>query len=195
MADGRTIGHPAQSREVVGRIRYVARFAQPFTMGVPNTAHVVRFYEFLKRRAERGDPIEVYVFNNTGRIVAKYRWVERRFGDRVLEVPEPVLVERDGIPRPVGGTRPTIEETELFILQAARGAVEYRPHPVWGERMLVPAHIPGIREERLRELDPTTYLDMSEFRRLLRAQVKVSKYYLDRNCPGLPREIYTAMDF
>ena len=195
LADGRTIGHPAQAKEVVGRIRYVARFAQPFTMGVPNTAHVVRFYEYLKKRIEAGDPIDVYVFNNTGRIIAKYYWTEKKFGDKVLEVPEPVLVEKDGRPRPVGGERPTIEETELFILQAVRGAVKYRPHPVWGERMLVPAEVPGIPADRLKQLDPTTYLSMEEFKRLLKAQVEVSKYWLDKNCPGLPDEIYHAMDF
>ena len=195
LADGRTIGHPAQSREVVGRIRYVARFAQPFTMGVSNTDHVVRFYEYLKRRKERGDPIDVYLFNNTGRIIAKYRWTEVKLGDRVVEAPEPILVEKDGVPKAVGGERPTIEETELFILQAARGAVRYKPHPVWGEKVLVPVEVPGIGEERLKQLDPTSYLDMSEFRRLLRAQIEVSKYWLDKNCPGLPREIYEAMDF
>jgi len=195
LADGRTIGHPAQSREVVGRIRYVARFAQPFTMGVSNTDHVVRFYEYLKRRKERGDPIDVYLFNNTGRIIAKYRWTEVKLGDRVIEAPEPILVEKDGVPKAVGGERPTIEETELFILQAARGAVRYKPHPVWGEKVLVPVEVPGIEEERLEQLDPTSYLDISEFRRLLRAQIEVSKYWLDKNCPGLPREIYEAMDF
>jgi len=195
LADGRTIGHPAQSREVVGRIRYVARFAQPFTMGVSNTDHVVRFYEYLKRRKERGDPIDVYLFNNTGRIIAKYRWTEVKLGDRVVEAPEPILVEKDGVPKAVGGERPTIEETELFILQAVRGAVRYKPHPVWGEKVLVPVEVPGIGEERLKQLDPTSYLDMSEFRRLLRAQIEVSKYWLDKNCPGLPREIYEAMDF
>jgi len=195
LADGRTIGHPAQSREVVGRIRYVARFAQPFTMGVSNTDHVVRFYEYLKRRKERGDPIDVYLFNNTGRIIAKYRWTEVKLGDRVIEAPEPILVEKDGVPKAVGGERPTIEETELFILQAVRGAVRYKPHPVWGEKVLVPVEVPGIGEERLKQLDPTSYLDMSEFRRLLRAQIEVSKYWLDKNCPGLPKEIYEAMDF
>ncbi len=195
LADGRTIGHPAQSKEVIGKIRYVARFAQPFTMGVSNTAHVVRFYEFLKRRAERGDPIQVYMFNNTGRIIAKYRWVERELDGRVLEVPEPILVEKNGVPKAVGGERPTIEETELFILQAVRGAVEYKPHPVWGDKVLIPKHVPGLSDERLSQLDPTSYLEMEEFRRLLKAQIEVSKYWLDRNCPNLPKEIYEAMDF
>jgi len=86
LADGRTIGHPAQSKEVVGRVRYVTRYAQPFTMGVTNTAHIVRFYELLVRRAKRGDPVEVYMFNTTGRMVAEYRWVEKKLGDKMFLV-------------------------------------------------------------------------------------------------------------
>lgn len=35
-------------------------------------------------------------------------------------VPEPILVEMNGIPKAMGGTRPTIEETELFLLQATK---------------------------------------------------------------------------
>lgn len=195
LADGRTIGHPAQAKEVVGRVRYVARYCAPFTMGVPNTAHVVRFYEYLKKRAEEGNPIEVYQFNTTGRIVAEYRWTKKRLGDREIEAPEPVLVEKDGIPRAVGGTRPSIEETELFLLQASRGAVKYRPHPAWGEKVLVPEEVPGIPRERLKELDPVSHVGLEEFLRLLRAQVEESKYYAAKNNPGLPEEILNAMDF
>lgn len=156
---------------------------------------MVRFYEFLKKRMEKGDPVEVYQFNTTGRIVAKYRWVEKSLGGKTIMAPEPVLVEVDGIPRPVGGESPTIEETELFILQATRGAVEYKPHPVWGEKVLVPVKVPGLSSERLKRLDPTTYLSMEEFKALLKAQVEESKYHLDRNVPGLPEEIRNAMDF
>jgi len=195
LADGRTLGHPAQAKEVVGKVRYVARYAQPFTMGVKNTDHVVRFYNYLKKRKEQGDPIEVYLFNTTGRIIAKYEWVEKEFDGKKIMVPEPILVEKDGIPKAVGGTRPTIEETELFLLQAVRGAVKYKPHPVWGEKVLVPAEVPGIKPERLRELEPTSYVSMEEFKNLLRAQIEESKYWLDKNCPGLPPEIYNAMDF
>ncbi len=197
-ADGRTIGHPAQSKEVIGRIRYVSRFCKPFTMGVSDTEHVIRFYNYLKKRKERGDPVEVYMLNTTGKIIAKYEWVEKKLGDRVLRVPEPILVEKDGIPKPVGGTRPTIEETELFLLQAVRGAIEWMPHPVWGEKVLIPKRIPGLSDSRLRELYPTSYLSMEEFKALLRAQIEVSKYWLDKNCPGLREkapEIYNAMDF
>lgn len=196
LADGRTIGHPAQSKEVIGRVRYVARYAQPFTMGVTNTAHVVRFYEMLVKRFEKGNPIEVYMFNTTGRIVAKYEWVEKKLGNNTIVAPEPILVKDErGIPRPVGGTNPTIEETELFLLQAVRGAVEYEPHPVWGERVLVPKNVPGISEDRLKQLKPTTYLSMEEFRALLKAQIEESKYWLDKNCPNLPKKIRNAMDF
>jgi len=195
LADGRTIGHPAQAKEVVGKLRFVARFALPFTMGVSSTEHVVRFYNLLRKRAKRGDPIEVYMFNTTGRIIAKYEWVEKKLGSRVLEVPEPILVIREGIPKAVGGERPTIEETELFILQAVRGAVKYKPHPVWGEKVLIPTEVPGISQDRLKRLDPTTYVSMEEFKRLLKAQIEESKYWLDKNCPNLPMEIYNAMDF
>ncbi len=195
LADGRTIGHPAQAKEVVGRVRFVARYAKPFTMGVRNTDHVVRFYEYLKRRKEQGNPVEVYACNTTGRIVAEYRWTKKKLGDREIEAPEPILVEVNGIPKARGGTRPSIEETELFLLQASRGAVKFRPHPVWGEKVLVPEEVPGISKERLRELDPTSYMDINEFKRLLKAQIEESKYYLNKDCPGLPKEIYTAMDF
>jgi len=42
-----------------------------------------------------------------------------------------VLVKDEkGVPKPVGGTNPTIEETELFLLQAVRETVDYEPHPV-----------------------------------------------------------------
>jgi len=195
LADGRTIGHPAQAKEVVGKVRYVARYALPFTMGVTSTEHVVRFYNYLKKRKEEGNPIEVYLFNTTGRIIAQYRWVEKKLGDKVIMAPEPVLVEVNGIPKPIGGERPTIEETELFLLQAVRGAVKYKPHPVWGEKVLVPKEVPGISQNRLKQLDPTSYLSMEEFKRLLKAQIEESKYWLDKNCPKLPKEIYNAMDF
>ncbi|MGC8933207.1 MAG: phosphoenolpyruvate carboxykinase (ATP) [Candidatus Methanodesulfokora sp.] len=194
LADGKTVGHPAQAKELVGKVRYVPRFSE-FTIGVPDSAHLVRFYEILRKRAERGDPVEVYVFVTTGRIGAKYKWVERKLDDRIIQVPEPVLVEQNGIPRPVGGAKPSIEEDELFILQSARGAVEYRPHPVWGDKVLVPSKVPGIAEERLRELDPTSHFTMEEFRELLKAEVEESKYWLKRNCPDLPEEIVRAMDF
>ena len=196
LACGRTIGHPAQSKDVVGRVRYVARYAQPFTVGVRDTDHVIRFYQYLLERVEAGDPIEVYQFNTTGRIVAEYRWVVKEFDGEKVEVPEPVLVKDEaGVPKAVGGTRPSIEETELFILQSVRGAVKYKPHPVYGDKVLIPVEVEGLSRERLEELMPTSHLSMDEFRALLKAQVRESKYWLDRNCPGLPPEIRNAADF
>ncbi|MCD6421593.1 MAG: phosphoenolpyruvate carboxykinase, partial [Thaumarchaeota archaeon] len=195
LADGRTIGHPAQARDAFGVV-FATRYCKPFTIGVPSTKHVLRFYEMLKKRIEKGDPIEVYQFNTTGRIIARYTWTRTRMGDEEIEVPQPIFKTRpDGFKEPVGGTSPTIEETELFILQAARGAVEYEPHPVWGEKVLIPVEVEGLSWERLRQLMPTTYLSMNEFKRLLKAQIRLSKYYLDQQCPGLPPEIYNAMDF
>ena len=40
-----------------------------------------------------------------------------------------------------------------------------------------------------------THVGLDEFRRLLKAQIEESKYWLDINCPGLPDEIKNAMDF
>ena len=97
--------------------------------------------------------------------------------------------------RPVGGTGPTIEETELFLFQAARGAVKYEPHPIWGEKVLVPVEVPGIPKERLKELNPFTYRSREEMEKALRAQIELSKYYLSKQCPGLLPEIEKAMDF
>ena len=194
LADGRTVGHPAQARELVGKVRFVPRYSE-FTIGVGDDAHVIRFYEFLKRWREEGRRVDVFQLNTTGRIVAKYRWVEMRLGDRTIMAPEPVLVERGGLLKPVGGERSTIEETELFLLQAARGAVKWRPHPVWGEKVLVPDEVPGITKERLRQLDPTTYLSMDEFKALLKAQIEISKHVLREKGLQLPDEIMNAMDF
>ena len=196
LAEGRTVGHPAQSREIAGQVRFVSRYCLPFTMGVKSTDHVVRFYSWLKKRREKGDPIEVYQLNTTGRIVAKYRWSERKLGDKVIRSPEPVLATTEnGVREAIGGTTPTIEETELFLLQAVRGAVEYKPHPIWGEKVLVPVKVEGLPDKRLKELDPFTYLPANEIRKLLKAQIEMSKYYLNQQCPNLPKEIYQAMDF
>ena len=197
-ADGRTIGHPAQSKDVVGKIRYVSRFCKPFTIGVRDTEHVIRFYKYLKARKEKGDPVDVFVLNTTGRIIAKYKWVEKKLGDKIIKVPEPILVEKNGIPKAVGGTRPSIEETELFLLQAIREAIEWEPHPVWGEKVLIPKSIPGLSDNRIKELYPATYLSYEEFKRLLKAQIEESKYWLEINCPRLKEklpEVFYSMDF
>lgn len=194
LADGRTIGHPAQSKDVIGRVRYVTRYAAPFTMGVTNTAHIVRLYNFIKKWMGDGRRIDIFQFNTTGRIVAEYEWVNEKLGEETVSVPRPKLENRDGIPTAVGGTRPTIEETELFLLQALRDNVKYRPHPLWGDKVLIPIEVPGIPSKRLKELMPTTYLPFSEFKDLLNAQIHESKIWLRRNCPGLPIEILDAMD-
>ncbi|RLI25266.1 phosphoenolpyruvate carboxykinase, partial [Candidatus Bathyarchaeota archaeon] len=111
-------------------------------------------------------------------------------------VPEPIFVlTPDGVKKPVGGTTPTVEETQLFLLQAVRGAVRYAPHPIWGEKVLVPVQVEGIPERRLRELNPLTYRSLDEMRNLLKAQIQLSRIYLEKHCPGLPEFILNAMDF
>ncbi|MEM3379849.1 MAG: phosphoenolpyruvate carboxykinase (ATP) [Fervidicoccaceae archaeon] len=194
LADGRTVGHAAQARELVGKVRFVPRYSE-FTIGVKDDVHVIRFYEFLKKWREKGHEVNIYQWNTTGRIVAKYRWVEKKLGDRTIMAPEPILQEVNGILKPVGGERPLIEETELFLLQAERGAVEWSPHPVWGEKVLVPKKVEGISEERLKQLSPLTYMSMEEFRALLKAQLEESKYNLSRLGLKLPPEIMNSMDF
>jgi phosphoenolpyruvate carboxykinase (ATP) len=195
LADGRTVGHPAQSRKGVGEERFVSRYCNPFTMGIGNAAHVNRFYQFLESRQGTSNPIEVYLINTTGRIGTKYEWVKKKLGEEEIDAPKTYFEEKDGRIRPVGGTGPTIEETELFLFQAARGAVKYEPHPIWGERVLVPIEVEGLPKERLEELNPFTYHSMDEMRKFLQAQIITSKYYLDKQCSGLADHIYRAMDF
>ncbi|MEM4292968.1 MAG: phosphoenolpyruvate carboxykinase (ATP) [Thermoplasmata archaeon] len=193
LADGRTIGHPAQSRVGVGQEKYESRYCLPFTMGATNAQHVTRFYEFLVARKD--EPVEVYLINTTGRVGAEYEWVEREIGDRKILIPTAKFEEKEGKKKPIGGTGPSIEETELFLFQAARGAVKYAPHPIFGEKVLVPVEVEGLTKERLKELDPFTYRTRDEMERLLRAQIELSKYYLSIQCPGLPEKILNAMDF
>ncbi|MCP8321839.1 MAG: phosphoenolpyruvate carboxykinase, partial [archaeon] len=129
-------------------------------------------------------------------IGSEYEWVEEKLGEKSYTMPRSKLkTGSNGIPKPIGGTSPTIEETELFLLQAAREAVEYEPHPIWGERVLVPIKVEGISKDRLRELNPFTYHFMKEIRELIKAQIIKSKYYLSIQCPGLPEEILNAMNF
>ncbi len=112
-----------------------------------------------------------------------------------MQIPKAKFVEVNGKLKPVGGTGPSIEETELFLFQAARGAVKYAPHPIFGDRVLVPIEVEGLSQERLSALNPFTYRTMEEMRALLRAQIELSKYYLSIQCPGLPEKILNAMDF
>ncbi len=195
LADGRTTGHPAQSLKDVGEEKYASRYCLPFTMGIGNAAHIQRFHGFLKEREGTDNPIEVYQINTTGQVGTSYQWVEIERGGKKLTVPKAIFEEKGGRKTPVGGTGPSIEETELFLFQAARGAVEYEPHPIWGEKVLVPVKVPGLSEKRLKELNPFTYRSLDEMKRLLRAQIEMSKYYLDSQCNGLDETILSAMDF
>ncbi len=195
LSDGRTTGHPAQSRKGVGEEKYESRYCLPFTIGVGNAAHVKRFHDFIKKREKTNSPLEVYQISTTGRVGAHYDWVEGHLGDKKVRFPKTKFEEIGGKIRPVGGTGPTIEETELFLFQAARGAVKYAPHPVWGEKVLVPVEVEGLSKERLEELNPFHYRSPAEMKRLLNAQIITSKFYLDQQCPGLSKVIYNAMDF
>jgi phosphoenolpyruvate carboxykinase (ATP) len=195
LADGRTTGHPAQGREGVGQEKYSSRYCLPFTMGVGSAAHVKRFYEFLEERSRTDNPIEVYLINTTGRVGTKFSWVKHNFGGQQIIIPKTKFIEVRGKIKPESGTGPSIEETELFLFQAARGAVKYQPHPIWGKKVLVPIEVEGISKRRLEELNPFTYHSKSTMQRLLKAQIVVSKYHLDKQCPGLPPHIYNAMDF
>jgi phosphoenolpyruvate carboxykinase (ATP) len=165
-------------------------------MGVKPTDHVVRFYKLLEKRKIQGDSIEVYQLNTIGRVGAEYRWRETSINGETVEIPEPIFENTsNGGRKPIGGSAASIEETELFLLQAARGAVEYEPHPIWGEKVLVPVKVEGITDERLKELNPFTYRSLNEMKRLLKAQIQVSKLYLNKQCPELPHHIYESMDF
>jgi phosphoenolpyruvate carboxykinase (ATP) len=195
LADGRTVGHPADSKEGVGETKYVSRYCSPFTMGVGNAEHVHRFLEFLLKRQGTEDPILIYQINTTGKVGAKYEWLPMNLDGEDHQIPRVVLREKQGRKRPVGGTEPSIEETELFLIQALRGAVKYEPHPIWGEKVLVPVEVEGLTKQRLAELNPFTYRSYEEMEALLQAQILLSKYYLARQCAGVDRDIYYAMDF
>ena len=80
-------------------------------------------------------------------------------------------------------------------MQAARGAVKYEPHPIWGDKVLVPVEVEGLSRERLLELNPFSYHSVEEMKKLLQAQIKVSKFNLQKQCKGLPEFILKAMDF
>jgi len=196
LADGRSVGHPAISISVIGKELYETRYCLPFTMGVSSAAHVVRFREILRKQREKDRPIDVYLVNTTGKIGAEYEWIDEKLGEKTYRMPRTKLGPgRNGIPKPIGGISPSIEETELFLLQAARGAVRYEPHPIWGEKVLVPVEVEGISTERIKELNPFTYRSKEEVKKLLEAQVIKSKYYMSIQAQGLPDYIYNAMDF
>jgi len=185
----------AQSKEGVGETKYCSRYCLPFTMGVGNADHVHRLRDFMSKREKTGASVEVYQINTTGKVGAKYEWQTIALNGQQYAVPRAAFKTKHGKKQPVGGTDPAIEETELFLIQAVRGAVEYAPHPMWGEKVLVPTRVPGISQERLAQLNPYTYRTNEEIEALLEAQVALSKYYLNQQCPGLDRNIYYAMDF
>ncbi len=195
LADGRTVGHPAQSLSGIGKTKYESRYCLPFTMGVGNADHVHRFRSYLAARHGTDNPIDVYQLNTTGAVGCKYEWTENSATGAGGRTPTVFFEEENGRRRPVGGTGPSIEETELFIHQAARGAVEYEPHPIWGDKVLVPVRVPGLPDRRLRELDPFTYRSMDEMRKLLTAQIETGKQFLSAQCEGLDDKIINAMDF
>ncbi len=193
LAAGRTVGHPAQSTVGIGLEKYVALYS-PFIVGKVETqaAHTHRFLEFKLMRDEQvkktgEDTMETFLINTTGKVGTKY---EGKGMDA-----KPVFEMKDGRRKAVGGTGPSIEETEVFLMQAARGAIEYEPHPVWGERVLIPVKVPGISDKRLAELNPFTYRSEDEMRDLLGAQVTRTKKVFDTQVKGLDKKIYNAMDF
>ncbi len=190
LAAGRTIGHPAQGDKGIGEEKFSALY-NPFIVGksATNANHVHRFWEFKRARDnKRGqDALECYLINTTGRVGTEY---EMKNG-----APKPVFKVIDGKKKPVGGVGPSIEETEMFLLQAARDAVEYEPHPIWGKKVLVPKKVPGIPDQDLQKFNPFTYRSESEMRKLLKNQVKKTKEEMAKQVPGLKKEIATAMDF
>ena len=193
LAAGRTVGHPAQAAELVGKERFVPLY-NPFIVGkrARRADHVHRFHQFLIRRLERHkktgeDPLECYLINTTGRIGTKYRWVDG--------VAQPVFEEKDGAKKAVGGTGPKIVETALFLLQAARGAVKYQPHPFWGEKVLVPVEVPGIPKERLAQLNPFNHRSEDEMRKLTYQLVGRIEEVFEKQIPGLDPRIARAYRF
>jgi phosphoenolpyruvate carboxykinase (ATP) len=193
LAAGRTVGHPAQSTEGIAEEKYEPLY-NPFIAGksATNSDHTYRFKEILLKRKERaekkkGEPFEIFLFNTTGKVGTKYVMDKGKA--------KPVFEEIGGRRKAVGGTGPSIEETELFILQAARGAVKYKPHPIWGEKVLVPDEVEGLPKSRLAELDPFTYRSRDEMIALLKMQVEATEEVFRKFIPGLDDSIFKAMRF
>jgi len=190
LAAGRTLGHAAQSAEVVGQERYVPLY-NPFIIGANPEDHVHRFRDIKAERdrlaVETGkDTMECYLINTTGSVGTDYVMKNGK--------PEVVFELRRGKKKAVGGVGPSIEETELFLLQAARKAVKYDPHPLWGERVMVPVEVPGLSSERLDELNPFKYRALEEMRTLLQIQLTKTKEVFREKMEGLNQEIFKAMD-
>ncbi len=192
-AAGRTVGHPAQSAEGIGEEKYSPLY-NPFIIGkkARNADHVHRFNDILHKRIElaesgEADSMDCYLINTTGRVGTEYKMDG---GD-----PKPIFEDVKGKRKPVGGTGPKIEETELFLIQAARDLVEYGPHPIWGDKVLVPLKVPCLDESTLSKFDPFAYRDMDEMLMMLTGQVNKIRKVFDTQVQGLRKEIYTAMDF
>lgn len=193
LAAGRTVGHPAQSTEGIGEEKFSPLY-NPFIIGkdARNADHVHRFREIIRKiadaaKASKHDPFSCYLINTTGAVGTKYVIKDGKSS--------PIFEEVGGKKTPVGGTGPSIHETEIFILQEARELVKWEPHPIWGEKVLYPVDVPGLPKERLKELDPFTYRTKEEMVELLRIQLKTIKAVFDEQVPGLEKNIYHAMDF
>ena len=193
LACGRTTGHPAESAEGIGEEKYSPLY-NPFIIGkdASNADHVHRFRDILKiihsgAKAGKNDPPNCYLINTTGVIGGEYTIKDSKSS--------PVFKEVNGVRKVVGGTGPKINETELFVLQEARGLVKWAPHPIWGEKVLYPVEIPGFTKERLKELDPFNYRSRKEMEELLQMQLKATKNVFDKQVQGLDKSIYHAMDF
>lgn len=195
LADGRTTVHPAQTRVGIGESKYESRYCNPFTMGASNSDHLIRFYDFINSRANSDSPLETYLINTTGRIGTDYSWSKASVNGKRIDIPKPKFKNIGTKIVPIGGTSPSIFETELFLIQSSREEVSYKPHPIWGDKVMVPVNVPGLSKKRLNELDPFNYRDLDEMKKLLRSQISSSKLALDVQSPDLPSEIYSSMDF
>ncbi|TET34154.1 MAG: phosphoenolpyruvate carboxykinase (ATP) [Planctomycetota bacterium] len=188
LAAGRTVGHPAQSTEGVGEPKYVPLYS-PFIVGksATNADHTHRFLDILRKYMDAGD-CQTLLINTTGRIGTE-------LVEEGGELKPKFRITSEGKKKPVGGTGPSIEETELFLMQAARDAVTWEPHPVWGERVLYPTDVPGFSAERLAELNPFNSRTEEQMRSFLHAQISQTKALFDSRIKGLDEKIYSAMDF
>jgi len=197
---GRTVGHPAQSAKGIGEEKFSPNYNDPFIMGKEHTAanRTIRYREYFENRRKAADegssePLEIYLINTTGKIGTKITSENgKNFKPVFEEVKRP-----DGTikKKPVGGTGPTIEETELFIHMAAAGRVKYEPHPIYGKKVLIPVKVPGLSDKRIKELNPFNHHDMDIIKAMLKEQVDRTKAVFDKKLKGLPQNIYNALDF
>ena len=192
LAAGRTVGHPAQAAEGVGEEKYVPLY-NPFIIGkkARNADHVHRFRDIKKARDEKtaktgAATLETYLINTTGRIGGEYEIKDDNAA--------PKFEFKNGKKKPLGGEGPSIKETELFLIQEARGVVKYEPHPIWGEKILVPVDVPGIPKKRLDEFNPFNFRSSEDMLKMLQIQLRKTKALFDKELEGLDEKIYHAMD-